>query len=458
MKHYLFICLVCIPLLWNLLKPGFYTSHDGEWMVIRLTAFHQSLRAGQVPVRWTQRLNHQYGYPVMNFLYPLPFYLSEPIYLISKNPATAVQTTMLLGVLSMVVGMFLFLMHYGNWPAIVGSISYVYSPYVAFNLYQRGSLGEIVAMGIVPWIFWSIRSSKLSVAAILLAALITSHNVVAIIFFPFIMGYMMVRIYRVKSLPQKKKLATNYLLLTIISLALSASFWLPAFYELRFVRASQIAIADFQNEYLSFSEAIKRAGVTTTVFTGGLPLLFLTKASSWFWQSVKILTIIQFPWRLLSLLSFLAATVVARLLILVKKNYRVSLIVGAIIATTSIFSARNFMLPKSFINRPPEYYQTNDDTTTVRAEYTPIWVKNLPSTRPEVPTRHYYPGWRAFVDGKEVEVKDPVTTNGLLSVAARFDPVNTRFVWSETYLRMMANLTTAIGGLSLLAWFRLSLS
>src|SRR3989344_474432 len=95
------LSLATLPVLWNLLKPGFYTSHDGEWMVIRLTAFHQALREGQLPVRWLPRLNQGYGYPVTNFLYPLPFSLAEPFYVATGNPATAVQIVMGLSVVAM---------------------------------------------------------------------------------------------------------------------------------------------------------------------------------------------------------------------------------------------------------------------------------------------------------------------------------------------------------------------
>ena len=61
--------------LWPFFRPGYFESHDGEWMVIRFTAFHQTLAVGQFPVRFVDRLNNNYGYPVVNFLYPLPFYL-----------------------------------------------------------------------------------------------------------------------------------------------------------------------------------------------------------------------------------------------------------------------------------------------------------------------------------------------------------------------------------------------
>src|SRR3989344_6542362 len=76
-KHLILLIFVSLIALWPFFKKGFFESHDGEWMVIRFSAFHQTLAAGQFPVRFVDRLNNNYGFPVTNFLYPLPFYLSE---------------------------------------------------------------------------------------------------------------------------------------------------------------------------------------------------------------------------------------------------------------------------------------------------------------------------------------------------------------------------------------------
>ena len=35
------LVLLTLPAITALIRPGFFPSHDGEWMVIRLSAFHQ---------------------------------------------------------------------------------------------------------------------------------------------------------------------------------------------------------------------------------------------------------------------------------------------------------------------------------------------------------------------------------------------------------------------------------
>lgn len=464
--HYFLLIIICLPLLWNLLRPGFYASDDGEWMVIRLTAFHDALRQGQFPVRWLPRLNHGYGYPVANFLYPLPFYLAEPIYFLTGNPATAIQFIMAISIISMALGMFIWLharnnqqstansqQNYKIWSAIVGTLVYVYSPYIAFNLYQRGSLGESVAMGIVPWIFVGVSRNKLPTAALLTAGLILSHNVVAVLFLPLIVIYKIYKNYK------GYKNYKSAIFSLVLALSLSAFFWLPALAELRFVRAGQISVSDFQNEYLGFTEALNRTGIVTAIFSAGSPLFFLTKSSSWLWETLKFAQIIQFPWRLLSLFSFIAAVISAKFITKISDIKIISFIISIIIIVFSFASSIKYLTPASFINRPPEYYQTNDDTTTVRAEYTPIWVTDLPKQRPETPQIHYYPGWKIFIDGKKTAVLNPFQTNGILSQSVN-PGLNQaiRYAWGETPLRTFSNLVSIVSALIWLFWIKKGLA
>ena len=70
------------PLILPLLSKGFFVSDDGEWMVIRFSAFYEALRSGQFPVRFLMRLNQGYGYPVSDFLYPGFMYLGVPLHVI----------------------------------------------------------------------------------------------------------------------------------------------------------------------------------------------------------------------------------------------------------------------------------------------------------------------------------------------------------------------------------------
>ena len=306
---------------------------------------------------------------------------------------------------------------------IIGALTYAYSPYIAYNLYTRGSLGELVAMGIVPWIFWSISSKKLLLSSVFTAALIIAHNVVAVLFLPFVISYNIYNNYKYYRIQLGFSL--------ILALGASAFFWLPALAEYRFVRASQIAVSDFGNEYLSLENAFSRSGLTSALANLGLPLFFLTENSKWFWNLFKPLQIIQFPWRLLSLFSFTSSVIIAFLIFVLRKNSLLQFSFITSIIFITFISVFPFLSPKSFLNHPASYYQTNDDSTTVRSEYTPVWVKELPANRPDMPTKHYYPGLKLFINGGEV-----------------------RFIWSETPLRVAADLISIFSFLIILFLFK----
>lgn len=440
-----FLFLVSLPLLWNLLRPGFYTSHDGEWMVIRLTAFHQELRSGQIPVRWLSRLNHGYGYPVINFLYPLPFYLAEPFYILTKNPALAIKSILVLSILSAAIGQWVLLKKLGNVAALSGTLAYIYAPYFAYNIYQRGSVGEILAMSLIPWLFWALSKNKFSIASLLLAALILSHNVVAALFLPIILVYSFYKCY---------KNYNNYkpeILSLILGFALSAFFWAPALYEYRFVRASVINVSDFTNEYLSINQAFIRSGPITAIFSGGLSIVMLTNISQPFWNLFRSLQIIQFPWRLLSVFSFISSIFLSCLIQCIYRRSKIIAITfsSSLIVLTFAY-AKNYLSPASFNNLPPSYYQTNADTTTARAEYTPIWVKNLPRNAPTISTLHYYPGIKVFSENQQLAISNPWATNGIIApILKNNSPIMIK--WGETPLRTISNIISVI---SLLFWLR----
>src|SRR5258706_1075258 len=81
------VCFLVAPLL----HKGFFVTDDGDWMIIRLSAFFQSLREGQFPVRFLGRLNNSFGYPVANFLYPGFLYIGSLIHLLGFSFENSVK-------------------------------------------------------------------------------------------------------------------------------------------------------------------------------------------------------------------------------------------------------------------------------------------------------------------------------------------------------------------------------
>src|SRR3990167_387619 len=193
-KHIVLIIVLSLLALWPFFKKGYFETHDGDWIIIRFSAFHQTLAAGQIPVRFVDRLNNNYGYPVFNFLYPLPFYLAEVPKLLGFGFVDSIKIIFVASTFASAFAMYWALIQiFTKWAAFAGAIVYIFTPYRFVDLYVRGSLGEIVAFIFPPLILGAIfkiaKGQKifLPITAFLISFLILSHNVIAVIFLPFLL-------------------------------------------------------------------------------------------------------------------------------------------------------------------------------------------------------------------------------------------------------------------------------
>lgn len=470
----LFLLVIILPLILPLLRPGFFVSDDGEWMIIRLSAFHETLRTGQFPVRFLERLNHGYGYPVLNFLYPFPFYAGEVLHLAGLSFVNSVKALFALSFLLSAGLMYLLIeREWGKLPGLVAAAFYVWAPYRLFDVYSRGSLGEAVAFVFVPLIFHFLNPAAQKgqikyciLAALSFAALITSHNVIAFMFLPVILAYLILKYF---SSPEKKRFLINSVIFFVLSLSLSAWFWLPALYDLRYTRAGQVLVSNFRDYFISPNNFLSVVGILlpiilifalahlfrrrsgkTISFALVVTLLALflsSSASSLVWGTTLLPRLVQFPWRFISVAIFFSSVILGHLV-----RSRKSLL----LTVTVILLVMASGLPALKVNsvlRPESFYTTNDDTTTVRNEYMPKWVKNDPTRRPETQTfvagpnmttisRVYFPGQQVLVAGHPVPVE--FASNGLLNIQTPppSSSISIRFV--ETPLRLFADAVSLL--------------
>ena len=416
MRRYLII-LIALSLiaLWPFFKKGYFESHDGEWMVIRFTAFHQALASGQFPVRFVDRLNNNYGYPVLNFLYPLPFYLAEIPKTLGFGFVDSIKLIFIFSSVSSVVAMFWALsIVFNKKSSLAGAILYLFVPYRFVDLYVRGSFGENLAFLFIPLVTGSIfkiaKGEKIFIPLLSLssASLILSHNVIAILFLPFFIIF---------SLLVAQKAKVEIFKSFILGALTAVFFWLPAIYDLKFVRLSQIKVSEIPDHLVTLFKIIipswgygpspnsseglsTQIGIVPAVIAVSCPILILTKRAKEkvvilqvivvliaillmikpalpFWQNVPYTDVIQFPWRMLSLVVFAQSFLAAYLInISPQRNLIAFLAVAAAVISTITYTK-----PQTFVDRGDDYYATNEDTTTVRDEYLPIWVKEKPKTR-----------------------------------------------------------------------------
>lgn len=475
------VILFSIPAIAALFHAGFFQSDDGEWMIIRFSAFHQALRDGQFPVRFLSRLNYGYGYPVANFLYPGFMYFGEVFKLLGFGFVETIKIVFGLSMVGSAVFTYLWLSKlFGNWPSLVGSFLYLYAPYHLYDIYKRGSVGEALALCVVPFIFWQMERRSFFWTSLGISLLILSHNTLAVLFLPIICLYLITRglAWAVYLLPA-----------IILGLGLASFFWIPAVFDLQYVVFQKTQISEWQNYFVPLSlvgaaplliiiwYSIRLRFISSRsanfMFYLSFVFIFLSLSiSSFVWKFLPV-SFVQFPFRFLSVVILLIGFLTTFLLNGIKG--KISFLLGGVFIVISFASSFFYLTPQAFFNKGDLYYATNEGTTTVKSEYMPTWVKNLPTSRPKDKIENlngqekinliqtsskktafnvylaapravqvntvYFPGWTAYVNG--IAAKINYEKNGLIQLNLNRGKNNVLLSFGETPFRLTADLISA---------------
>lgn len=489
------LLLLCIPAILPLLHHGFFQTDDGEWMIIRLSAFYQAMHDGQFPVRFLQRLNYGYGYPVAEFLYPGIMYLGTFLHIFKIGFVESIKIIMGISLIGSALFTYLWLSTlFTRAASLVGALFALYIPYHLYDAYTRGSIGELFALLWVPFILWQIERKSIFFTAIGIGLLIISHNSIALLFLPVLFLYAFLR-----------KLFTIRLLLSsfFLGILLSSFFIIPAVFELGYTVFSQTAVSNPSSYFAELpligsvsilvlllisvmvfikkKEFTKYRSLIILFFLLSLATLFFSMPlSANFWQ-IPQAAFIQFPFRLLSYLTisiaFLAAVIVT---LTSRKQPWVAMI---ILLGFLAFSALPYTKPQSYFQKDEGYYYTNDATTTVKDEYMPVWVKEKPKNRPAQPVEIvkgqgdlnsivatnnsltfvadlkkpttiqaniiYWPGWTASVDGVATQISHD-NPKGVMVLTVPEGKHIVKLSFGESPLRLFADILSIVAFVSLL--------
>lgn len=443
--------------LYPLMRSGFFISDDGGWMIIRLSAFFQSLREGQFPVRFLGRLNYSYGYPVANFLYPGFLYLGSLIHILGFSFVDSIK--ILIGSSVLVGTWFTFLwlkQYFKTSVSTVGALSFLSAPYLLFDIYTRGSVGEILALAWAAMGLYSIAAKKPWLFGLAVSLLIVSHNSLAVLFLGFYILYITV-------LGRWR----DYWLMFLLGVGMVMFFWFPALYERKYVVFDAVQIADPSAYFVTMPKAMLLgfAGIvaaciavfirkplkyekTFFIWSFILTLIVVLPISAFLWRSSILTHIIQFPYRFLSLTVFIGCWLVGYVLNNQRPPFRFLLI--GVFVILGIWSVNVSLQKVEYTDLPEGYYTTNEATTTVHDEYMPRWVGEKPTQHAnqklifyqgagafefrKISTQSidvivhaaqdsivqintvYYPGWGVTVDDAPVLI-DYKNTQGLIRVA-----------------------------------------
>ena len=418
-----------------LLHPGLPPTHDGEYHIIRFFLFNEALRDGNLYPRWAAHLNNGFGVPLFNFVYPLPNYVASFFHLINIGFIDSFKISMFIA--TIVGGVFFYLWSkefWGRLGGIVSSVFYTFSPYHFVDIYIRGSVGEVWALGFFPAFLWAytrfVKSKRkvfLMFSSIFLALIIFSHNILALMFFFFSLSYIVLLVCIEKN---KKYLILNTLYLILLGLGLSAIFWLPAIYETKYVTGLQIfdVTAHFPDLYQllipSWGSGFSGAGLhqelsfqigianLIAAFAGLIVILLQVKKKDkryfytlfflgWFifvlflmlnmslpvWRAIPFMKYFQFPWRLLSLEILFASFLAGSIFSFNIKGKFINFSLAILLIFIAFILGIGYAKPAYYHNRDDNYYiaRSNfiDGTNSIDNVFNTVYLKSIPAKEKE---------------------------------------------------------------------------
>lgn len=367
LKHLLLLAVtatVCVmPLV---LCDTLFFSHDITTHLFRSAQFWKSISSGSLIPRWVLDANNGYGSADFIFYSPLAYYAVALFHLAIPSITTAIIAAIWLSFFLSGVSMLLAVRKVAD-PAVaqICAVLYQILPFHVFDLYLRGTLGELFAFLWLPLLLGSLheifhdRDTRKAVIGFSLAyaGLVLSHLVTA-----FIATILIAVAGIIWSVYRK---SVKYTLTTIIALGsglcLSAYFILPIVSEMKFVQLDYLRkyhFADFKLNYL-FHPANFTANsinfylpVITTFIIEILIVITImtlcvrncsksqlaekysffiyifivsafmsTPLSKIIWENVPTLQTIQFPWRWMMFMELGLIFLLANILSESKKNY-----------------------------------------------------------------------------------------------------------------------------------------
>ncbi len=418
-----FIILIVVILLY--VKPffgsGFFATHDGEWAIIRLAEMQRELKDLQIPPRWSDYLNHGFGYPLFSYTYPGPFYAGT-ILRVFKIGLTDTVKIIFIGSVA-ISALFMFLLGRelaGDFAGLVSAIFYIIAPFRLVDLYIRGSIGESVSLALFPLLFYLsikyiLRPSviKMVLCSMVLAFTILSHNIMAIVFFPFFIIFLYVIV--ITYFEDIKLYSFRYFLpMILLGLGLASYFFVPALLEKYYIILSKIKLANISENFINLPDYLispwsygpkpsfqlgwahilsiflsiiafitaksidkkKYLPIAIFIICSIVVLIFFAHPYSAEFWNIPPFSFIDFPWRLLTPLAFFTAFISIFLTL-----HRFTRVIGGVLIFLTVFLSLPHAKPNEYIHKPDIYYATNDATTTSKDELMPIWVSEKPTVR-----------------------------------------------------------------------------
>jgi len=438
-SHFL-VVLVLLTLNGFLLRPVlgeniFFPSHDSTWLV-RLQQFDRAIKLGQFPPRLAPDMAFGFGYPLFKYYAPLFAFFSWLIFKIVGSYSLAVTLAIFNSNFLGSLGMFFLAKNFwGFWGGILSAIAFLFLPYRALDIYVRGAFAELLAINILPFLFYFFfkiinagkHPQKRDIAGLIFSSFffILAHNLYLLIFAclsPLVLVYL---VMKGKGGKEKLKILIGG---AFLSLLLSSFYWLPLVLGIKdidvwgqatrtnfadhFVYLQQIwnwpwgfggsapGLADgmsfkagklqillaLAGLVLGFLERKKRKEFSLLALLGIVSLGLSLPFCRFFWENIPVLPIIQFPWRFLGVFGLTISFFAGGIFSLARSRLaRLILLLGA--AGGLIFLNYKYFVPQKTIANANEYFLTKEkierEAVIKIQEYFPVGVKEKPEAGPD---------------------------------------------------------------------------
>lgn len=253
------------------LGPQFPYTHDGENHLARFANYKLAVKELQIPPRIAPVLHNRFGYPVFNYNYPLANILSLPFSFARVSYQTTFAIIVIASLLSGSVGVYRWTSFFTKKDAakLFTALVWLTTPFIVGTLSYRGSIGEVLAYSLLPWIFLAIHSLtkektswQLIGLGILGSVFLLSHNITAVFALPLLLGYAII-LFKKDNKSWKRTLIVG-----LIAIGGSLWFWLPAVVEMG---ATVVGSTENQSAYTQHFLTIRQLLTSPDTFGYSLP-------------------------------------------------------------------------------------------------------------------------------------------------------------------------------------------
>ncbi len=353
--------VACAPLFAN---AGFLLTRGAGDSANLLFRVHQLLAAyagGAFPARWMPDAAYGYGLPYFTYYASFSTHVAAWFKLTGFDYPTAIKLAQVMAIAVGAWAVFGWLSSFEPKRAdtpwrvaarpLAGAIAYTFAPFHLVNVYARGdSLAELWALALTPLAMWAVERfgarrslGRGAALAAVIAAVVCTHNVSALMTLPFIGAYAGLRLGLAEPTARVARLG-QVLATAIWGLALAAFFWAPALAEVSAVQLSALTngyfsytghfrgvdlvqlgwLFDYRGNAFAMGTAqtlAALAGLTTLVIRRERPTwrhgfvliglvastLLITPVAAPLYANLPGLAYVQFPWRFLGVQALFTA-------------------------------------------------------------------------------------------------------------------------------------------------------